>query len=55
MPDVEEKVPLQDPGDAESGACEPETSVPTQGDKSGPEDHPPRRSSPAGPVALGGA
>uniref|UniRef100_A0A9L0IMT6 T-complex 11 n=1 Tax=Equus asinus TaxID=9793 RepID=A0A9L0IMT6_EQUAS len=41
MPDVEEKVPLQNPGDAESGACEPETSVPTQGDKSGPEDHPP--------------
>ncbi|XP_058410531.1 T-complex protein 11 homolog isoform X4 [Diceros bicornis minor] len=42
MPDVEEKVPLKDPGDTQSGSCEPETSVPTQEDQSGPEAHPPR-------------
>ncbi|XP_025718361.1 T-complex protein 11 homolog isoform X1 [Callorhinus ursinus] len=40
MPDVEEKVPLKDPGDAECRSCKPETSAPTREDRSGPEAHP---------------
>ncbi|XP_034516474.1 T-complex protein 11 homolog isoform X1 [Ailuropoda melanoleuca] len=40
MPDVKEKVPLKDPGDAECGSCKPETSAPTRDGRSGPEDHP---------------
>uniref|UniRef100_A0A8C0CYP1 T-complex 11 n=2 Tax=Balaenoptera musculus TaxID=9771 RepID=A0A8C0CYP1_BALMU len=42
MTDVEENVPLKDPGDAESGACKPETSGPTREDMSSPKDHPSR-------------
>ncbi|XP_046958688.1 T-complex protein 11 homolog isoform X1 [Lynx rufus] len=41
MPDVEEKVPLKDPGDAECGSCKLEASAPTGENESGPEDHPP--------------
>ncbi|XP_043447163.1 T-complex protein 11 homolog [Prionailurus bengalensis] len=41
MPDVEEKVPLKDPGDAECGSCKPEASAPTGENESGPKDHPP--------------
>ncbi|XP_030887904.1 T-complex protein 11 homolog [Leptonychotes weddellii] len=40
MPDVEEKVPLKDPGDAECRSRKPETSAPTREDPSGPKDHP---------------
>ncbi|XP_074204645.1 T-complex protein 11 homolog [Camelus bactrianus] len=40
MPGVEEDVPLKEPGVAESRPCKPETSGPTQEDKSSPEDHP---------------
>ncbi|XP_029801330.1 T-complex protein 11 homolog isoform X2 [Suricata suricatta] len=39
MPDVEEKVPLKNPGDAECGSCKPETSAPAGENRSGPEDH----------------
>ncbi|XP_057555625.1 T-complex protein 11 homolog isoform X3 [Hippopotamus amphibius kiboko] len=39
MTDVEENVPLKDPGDAESGPCKPETSGPTREDKSSSKDH----------------
>uniref|UniRef100_A0A8D1X168 T-complex 11 n=1 Tax=Sus scrofa TaxID=9823 RepID=A0A8D1X168_PIG len=42
MPDVEEKVPLKDPGNAESGPCKPETSGRTPDDRSSPKDHPSR-------------
>lgn len=38
MPDVEGSVPPKDHGEAESGPCKPETSAPTQEDKSGPTD-----------------
>uniref|UniRef100_G1T9S3 T-complex 11 n=1 Tax=Oryctolagus cuniculus TaxID=9986 RepID=G1T9S3_RABIT len=38
MPDVEGSVPPKDHGEAESGPCKPETSAPTQEDKSGPMD-----------------
>ncbi|XP_030170410.1 T-complex protein 11 homolog isoform X3 [Lynx canadensis] len=41
MPDVEEKVPLKDPGDAECRSCKLEASAPTGENESGPEDHPP--------------
>ncbi|XP_004407795.1 PREDICTED: T-complex protein 11 homolog isoform X1 [Odobenus rosmarus divergens] len=40
MPDVEEKVPLKDPGDPECRSCKPETSAPTREDRSGPEAPP---------------
>ncbi|XP_073666321.1 T-complex protein 11 homolog [Tursiops truncatus] len=40
MTDVEENVPLKDPGDAESGPCKPETSGPTRQDMSSPKNHP---------------
>ena len=52
MPDVEEKVPLKDPGNAESGPCKPETSGRTPDDRSSPKDHPSRRCSPATVVGV---
>lgn len=53
MTDVEENMPLKDPGDAESGPCKPETSGPTRQDMSSPKNHPFSRSSPAGPGPRG--
>ncbi|XP_042794455.1 T-complex protein 11 homolog isoform X1 [Panthera leo] len=41
MPDVKEKVPLKDTGDAECGSCKLEASAPTGENESGPKDHPP--------------
>ncbi|MXQ85510.1 hypothetical protein E5288_WYG011247 [Bos mutus] len=42
MTDVEENVPVKDPGDAESRPCKPESSGPTREDKSSLRDHPSR-------------
>ncbi|XP_068816562.1 T-complex protein 11 homolog isoform X1 [Capricornis sumatraensis] len=42
MTDVKENVPGKDPGDAESRPCKPESSGPTQEDKSSLRDHPSR-------------
>ncbi|XP_077611056.1 T-complex protein 11 homolog isoform X2 [Crocuta crocuta] len=41
MPDVEENVPLKNPGDAECGSCKPEASAPTGENQSRPEAHVP--------------
>ncbi|XP_077760453.1 T-complex protein 11 homolog isoform X2 [Canis aureus] len=40
MPDVEDRMPLTDPGDAECRSCRPETSAPTRDGPSGVEDAP---------------
>ncbi|XP_012660314.1 T-complex protein 11 homolog isoform X1 [Otolemur garnettii] len=40
MPDVEENVPPKDPADGERESCKPETSRPTQEDKSSPRPAP---------------
>ncbi|KAF6112522.1 hypothetical protein HJG60_000158 [Phyllostomus discolor] len=42
MQDVQDNVPLEDPGVAESGPCKPKTPGRTQKDKSIPEDPTPR-------------